>query len=241
MKKSNAPARILLIEDERDVAEVVEMWLRKAQYVVETAPTAEQGITRAQTTDFDVVLTDLKLPDKSGLDVITTLRPNNPHLPIILITGHHTTDRAIEATKHGAYDYFTKPINWGEVLPMIQQAVETGAQFRTSRLTKDRMPLGEETLSVEKAIVGRSAAMQNVYKEIGRVAARPVTVLIRGITATASITLSSSSIVSPFPKRSWRASCSVTNRARSPARTRARSENSSARIRAQFSLTKSAT
>ena len=184
MKKSDAPARILLIEDEREVAEVVEMWLRKAQYVVETAPTAEQGITRAQTTDFDVVLTDLKLPDKSGLDVITTLRPNNPHLPIILITGHHTTDRAIEATKHGAYDYFTKPINWGEVLPMIQQAVETGAQFRTSRLTKDRMPLGEETLSVEKAIVGRSAAMQNVYKEIGRVAARPVTVLIRGETGT---------------------------------------------------------
>jgi DNA-binding NtrC family response regulator len=177
MKKNNPRGRILVIEDDTNVAEVLERLLEE-DYAVETAATAEEGIARAQATVFDVVLTDLLMPGISGLEVITTLHPANPHLPIILMTGHHTTDTAIEAIKLGAYDYVLKPISdVKEFLALIGKAVATRA------LTSKPVALGENTLA-EDAIIGRSHAMQNVYKEIGRVAAKPVTVLIRGETGT---------------------------------------------------------
>src|SRR3989442_10208253 len=103
--------RILLIEDDVGVAEALQRVLAP-RHLVETAPTAEEGLARAQSSDFDVVVTDLQFTTRkmSGLDVIKNLHPAKPHLPIILMTAHHTTDTAIEATKVGAYDYVVKPI-----------------------------------------------------------------------------------------------------------------------------------
>ena len=108
MKKSNG-ARILLIEDDTAMAESLKRLLTE-HYRVETAATAEEGLARTECRDFDVVVTDLQMPGISGLDVIKALHPAKPHLPIVLMTGHHTTDTAIEATKSGAYDYVLKPI-----------------------------------------------------------------------------------------------------------------------------------
>jgi DNA-binding NtrC family response regulator len=194
MKKTSAKAKVLVIEDDPDVAETVKLALERAEYIVETAETAEEGISRAQNTDYDVLITDLRMPGLSGRDVLKTLRPANPHLPIIVMTGDPAMDdTAIETTKLGAYEYVRKPIDWPEFLAKIERAVSSGAEFRKSReekVRKDeknkkegRMPMGEEITSKD-AIIGKSPAMQNVYKEIGRVAPMPVTVLIRGETGT---------------------------------------------------------
>ena len=93
------------------------------------------------------------------------------------MTAHHTTETAIEATKLGAYDYLLKPFDPAELLDMIDKAVAS------SRIVSEPVELGE-TAAPTDAIVGNSRAMQSVYKEIGRLAAKPVTVLIRGETGT---------------------------------------------------------
>src|SRR5438874_3282700 len=176
MKKSSE-ARILVIEDDTAMAESLERLLTE-HYRVETAATAEEGLARAERREFDVVVTDLQMPGISGLDVIKALHPAKPHLPIVLMTGHHTTDTAIEATKSGAYDYVLKPIlDLDGFLKVIENAVATRA------LTAKPVAMGEHKIAHD-AIIGRSRAMQNVYTEIGRVAARPVTVFVRGETGT---------------------------------------------------------
>ena len=100
-----------------------------------------------------------------------------PRLPIILITAFGTTQTAIEATKFGAYDYLLKPFDIPQLLDLIRRAVDS------NRLMSEPVTLGEPG-AARDAIVGQSAAMQAIYKEIGRIAAKPVNVLIRGETGT---------------------------------------------------------
>src|SRR5207302_1971241 len=138
---------------------------------------SQQGLSAAQDGDFQVVVTDLKMPGLSGMDVIKTLRDSRPQLPVILMTGHHTTETAIEAMKFGAYDYILKPPEPDELLELIDRAAAS------SRLRSEPVDMGQARLSRD-AIIGNSRVMQTVYKEIGRVAAMPVTVLIRGETGT---------------------------------------------------------
>jgi DNA-binding NtrC family response regulator len=176
MTKNNPPARVLIIEDDEVVSGSLKRLLEQ-DYEVEAVSSAEGGITRAQQIDFDVVVTDLQMPGASGMEVIRMLHPVRPHLPIILMTGHHTTDVAIEAIKVGAYDYLLKPIEPREFVGLIEKAAASRA------LLMEPDALDDSGVSV-KTIVGRSAAMQKVFKEIGRIAAKPVTVLIRGETGT---------------------------------------------------------
>src|SRR5438876_453914 len=117
------------------------------------------------------------MPGVSGMEVIGALRDSKPQLPVILMTGHHTTEAAIEAMKLGAYDYIVKPPDPAEFLELIEKAVTN------SRLMSEPVDMGEARFAKD-AIIGRSRVMQDVYKQIGRVAAMPVTVLIRGETGT---------------------------------------------------------
>jgi DNA-binding NtrC family response regulator len=177
MTETNPRAHVLIIEDDQRVAASLQRLLEDS-YAVECVGTAEEGIARARTADFDAIVTDLQLPGAKGMDVIATLHPERPHLPIILMTGHHTTDNAIEAIKAGAYDYLLKPISDPrEFLGMIERAVASRA------LTAKPAATGQNR-KAEDTIIGRSRPMQRVLKQIGRVAARPLTVLIRGETGT---------------------------------------------------------
>ena len=101
---------VLLIEDDPRVAESLQQVLEDENYVVAAAVTAEEGLGRARTANFDVVVTDWQLSQDSpsGLDVIKTLRRDRPELPVVLITGDDTTYRTIEASKEGAYNCILK-------------------------------------------------------------------------------------------------------------------------------------
>ena len=169
--------RILLIEDDAGAASALKQVLAEESYEVTTATRGDDGLALAQKKDFDVVITDLKLPGMDGLELIRHLHELRPRIPIILMTAHGTTDTAIEATKLGAFDYLLKPFEMEELLDLTARAEAS------SRLMTEVVEIGQEADRGE-AIIGKSRLMQSVYKEIGRVAAKPVNVLIRGETGT---------------------------------------------------------
>jgi DNA-binding NtrC family response regulator len=170
-------ATILLIEDDARIAGELRRVLESEGWKVLPAATGEAGLAQAAKGGCDLVITDFRLPGASGLDVVRRLHAAQPRLPVILMTAHGTTDTAIEATKLGAYDYLLKPFEIPELLGLVRKALAS------SRLMFAPVALGGAEAGRD-AIVGQSRAMQEIYKEIGRVAANPVSVLIRGETGT---------------------------------------------------------
>lgn len=169
--------KILLVEDDTNIATGLQKVMRANGYDVTALSRGDTGLERALAEQFDVVVTDLKLPGLDGLELVRQLHQAKPKLPIILITAHGTTEIAIEATKWGAFDYVPKPFEVEELLDLTAKALES------SRLMSEPVEMGEAASS-RTAIVGKSRVMQSIYKEIGRIAATSVTVLIRGDTGT---------------------------------------------------------
>ena len=170
-------AKILLIEDDPGTGTALESVLTAEGYGVDLVARGNEGLARASTGSYDLVLTDFKLPGLDGLELIRQLHERKPKLPVILMTAHGTTETAIEATKLGACEYLPKPFEADELLECVSVAV------RSSRLMSEVIEIGDGSGS-GCALVGRSRAMQQLYKEIGRIAQTPVTVLIRGATGT---------------------------------------------------------
>jgi two-component system, NtrC family, response regulator len=169
--------KILLIDDDAGIRDTLERVLTGEGHEVAIEKRGDDGLTRAARESFNVVITDLKLPGLNGLELVRQLHLTRPRLPIILITAFGTTGTAIEAMKFGAYDYLLKPFDIPQLLDLIQKAADS------NRLMSEPVALGEAD-SGRDALIGKSAAMQEIYKEIGRVASKPVNVLIRGETGT---------------------------------------------------------
>ena len=169
-------AKILLIDDDHAIAASLEQVLASEGYQVTVQDRGDLGLARARAEVFDVVLTDLKMPGMGGLELVETLHRLQPRLPIILMTAHGTTETAIKATKLGAFDYLLKPFEMEELIALVAKSVAT-------RRMSAPIELGE-TPTAREAIVGNSKAMQNIYKEVGRIASSSVSVLIRGETGT---------------------------------------------------------
>jgi nitrogen regulation protein NR(I) len=170
-------ANILLIEDDRSTASALEKVLQAEGYAVTVAGRGDQGLNAARERPCDLVITDLRLPGLNGMELIAQLHSAKPKLPIIMMTAHGTTETAIEAMKLGACDYLVKPFEADELLDLAASAVAS------SRRMSESVDMGE-VRTARRAIIGKSRVMQGIYKEIGRVAATPVTVLIRGSTGT---------------------------------------------------------
>ncbi|MCI0535100.1 MAG: sigma-54 dependent transcriptional regulator [Verrucomicrobiales bacterium] len=170
-------ANILLIEDDRSTASALQKVLQDEGYAVQVAGRGDEGLTEARQRPCDLVITDLRLPGLSGLELVAQLHAAKPKLPIIMMTAHGTTETAIQAMKLGACEYLVKPFEADELLDLAASAVAS------SRLMSEPVEMGESRFA-QRAMVGHSRVMQNIYKEIGRVASTPVTVLIRGATGT---------------------------------------------------------
>ena len=169
--------RLLIIEDDASTASSLQKVLRAEGYGVDLASRGDTGLQLATEGTYDLVLTDLRLPGLEGLELVGRLHTVRPRLPIVMMTAHGTTETAIEATKLGACEYLLKPFEVDELLDLVAAVVAR------SRLMSETVRIGAAG-SAPSAIVGAGRAMQQVYKEIGRVAATPVTVLIRGATGT---------------------------------------------------------
>ncbi len=169
--------RILLIEDDAQLAANLQQVLEDEGLTVTHSLRGDDGLRQAVDRAFDVVLTDLRLPGLGGLELVRQLHEKQPRLPVLMMTAHGTIETAIEATKLGAYEYLQKPFEMEELITLLHEAIEAG------RRMSDLVALPPNVTS-RTALVGISRAMQDVCKEIGRVAAKPVTVLIRGESGT---------------------------------------------------------
>jgi two-component system, NtrC family, response regulator AtoC len=171
---------LLVIDDEDSILHAFRRAFRSPDFALHTASTAAEGFAALDRARPDVVILDVHLPDASGLDTFAQIHRADARLPVVLVTGHGTTDLAIEAIKHGAYDYLLKPLE----LPQLRELVTRAAATR--RLMTVPAVLPEAGWAPDRAdvLLGKCAAMQEVYKAIGRVASQDVTVLVLGESGT---------------------------------------------------------
>ena len=173
-------AKLLIVDDEPNVVYSLERRLRTDTLQVLTAATARQAIDMVKQHDPDVILLDVQLPDRSGLDAFAEIHALEPRLPVVIITAHATTETAIEAMSQGAFEYLLKPLD----LPVLRDVVSKALELsRLSRVPAVFDPADAAADTVDR-IVGLSAPMQEVYKGIGRVAPQDVNVLILGESGT---------------------------------------------------------
>jgi DNA-binding NtrC family response regulator len=172
--------KTLIIDDEISILRSLEMFLAKEGHIVTTANTGELGLSLAADGDFDVVFTDLRLPDMSGLDIVSQIKKMHPSTQIMLITGFASIETAVEAIKLGAYDYLTKPLSTDKVRITVKRALEK------AKLTEEVAHLRQELSQCFgfENLIGKSQKMQDVFKVIRQTAGSDSNVLITGESGT---------------------------------------------------------
>ncbi len=118
-------ARILVIEDEDDVRESYLDMFEFFGYEVDSAPNGREGVVKVTNNDYDIVITDLNMPEMDGIEVLKVIKKNKPYIEVIVITGYATLENAIKAMKIGAYDYFTKPIDLEHVKIVLAKCIQS--------------------------------------------------------------------------------------------------------------------
>ncbi|MCC6123490.1 MAG: sigma-54-dependent Fis family transcriptional regulator [Pirellulales bacterium] len=172
--------KLLIIDDEPNILFSIERVFLNQGIQVLSAQTAEKGLQLATEHSPNVILLDIRLGNSSGLELFDDLRRIDSKSLVIFITGHGTTDTAIEAMKLGAYDYLVKPLDAVQLRQIVDQA------FSVSRLMHIPAVIdeGEQPEDKPDRLIGSGAAMQAVCKQIGRVAAQDVNVLVLGESGT---------------------------------------------------------
>ncbi len=169
--------RILVVDDQRTTLEVLERNLGSEGYTVFTAAAVWQALQLLETTAVDLVITDLKMPGSSGLELVRHVRENLPDTEVVMITGYPSIEGAVEAVRSGAEDYLTKPFTDDELFAAVRRALEKLHARRHAQTSAGSPPS-------HLGLVGESAAMQAVYRALARAAATPATVLITGESGT---------------------------------------------------------
>jgi two-component system nitrogen regulation response regulator GlnG len=167
---------LLVVDDEEVVRYSFRRVFQGEDTKVVTAATAGEGLAALAREDPDVIVLDLQLPDRSGLDLYQEIQAKAPRRPVIFITAHGTTETAIEAMKRGAFDYLIKPVDLDRLSQVLNRALEAARLMRTPTV----LPVEDRS----DRIVGRSSVMQEMCKLIGRVAPQDVNVLIAGESGT---------------------------------------------------------
>jgi len=171
---------LLLIDDEPAIQHAVRKAFHPPEFHTVTARTATEGLLCLATDKPDAVLLDVHLPDADGLQAYDRIRAVDPRIPVVLITGHGTTELAIEAMKRGAFEYLLKPLRYDQLKDVIERACASYQSMTVPALLEDADQIADRA----DLLVGRCEAMQSIYKAIGRVAATDTTVMIYGESGT---------------------------------------------------------
>ncbi len=166
--------RILIVEDEEKLRRVLELQLRAADFEVENAGSAEDGLKLADRADL--ILTDLRLPGIDGLELLQLIRRQNTRTPVIVMTAFGTVETAVEAMKAGAIDFLLKPFSLDHLVTVVRKALEFRALQDENRKLREELGRRYEFDN----IIGRSPAMQEIFATIERVAPTRATVLLAG-------------------------------------------------------------
>jgi DNA-binding NtrC family response regulator len=172
--------KILVIDDEQSQREILRDILADAGYQVLIAESGDTGLTLLMKSEFDIVLTDLKMPGKDGLEVLHGVHEQNPDIQVIIMTAFGTIPGAVNAIKSGAYDYLTKPFKKDELLRVVQRAADRVSLLKENRRLKSEIS-GQYRY---QNIIGKSPGMNEMFRLIDRIKDVDATVLISGESGT---------------------------------------------------------
>ncbi|GIW44445.1 MAG: acetoacetate metabolism regulatory protein AtoC [Candidatus Binatia bacterium] len=173
--------RVLVADDEDSIRWVLSQAIAELGWQVDSAANGQEAWSKLRDGRYDIALVDIRMPGVDGLELLSRVRDAGCPTSVVIVTAQNTMANAIEAMKRGAYDYITKPFDLEQVRLLLQRAMEMRRQSaELQRLEQDQRKRFE--LGVE--IVGRTPAMQEIFKTIGRVAATDATVLIQGESGT---------------------------------------------------------
>jgi len=159
--------RVLVVDDETDILELLELTLLRMGLEVERASNVREALHRLDNNSYNLCLTDMRMPDGEGLDVVRHIAANNLDVPVAVITAHGNLDNAVAALKAGAFDYLSKPVALDQLRALVNAAINLPHAASTEK-------------SGERVLLGRSAAMEQVRELIGRVARSQAPVHISG-------------------------------------------------------------
>lgn len=171
---------ILIIDNEKRMCGVLKAALELDQHHVDVAYDGDVGIQKFQKGEFDIVITDLKMPGKDGIEVLDAIKKLSPETEVILMTAYASAQTAVEAMRKGAYDYLIKPFEMVEMKLKVKQILDKKTLANENIDLKSKL---KDKYSLEN-IIGQSEAMQKVYQMVEKVAPRDATVLIRGESGT---------------------------------------------------------
>ena len=163
---------IWVVDDDESIRWVLERGLSENGIAVETFDSAKKVIKKLETENPSLILTDIKMPGKSGIDLLDEVKELRPEIPIIIMTAHSDLESAVESYEHGAWEYLPKPFDIEEAVSMVQRAT-----------AKDSTEI-EDTNESEAEIIGEAPAMQEVFRAIGKLSNSNSTVLLMGQSGT---------------------------------------------------------
>jgi two-component system response regulator AtoC len=169
---------ILVVDDEPKMRRLLEIMLTQMEYCVAQAGNGLQALAMLAEQTFDLVITDLRMPELDGIGLLRQLREQNNEVPVIVVTAYGTVESAVEAMKYGASDYIVRPFELDAVTASVQRALRLGKMQRENRYLRQAVAQGWQ------GFIGNSPAMQQIYTQIQQVAATKTSVLIQGETGT---------------------------------------------------------
>ncbi len=175
-----ASIRVLVVDDDASLRRVMQVRLQQEGYTVSVAASGQQALELLNTEPIDVVLSDVRMPEFSGLDLLKSIHAQQPETIMILMTAYATIESAVEAVKAGAYDYITKPVGVDELRLLLSRALE----HRSLRQEVHRLRSSLDSRFGFEAIIGKSPALMDVLDTAIRAAGSSATVLIQGETGT---------------------------------------------------------
>lgn len=166
--------RVLIIDDEPDIRELLEITLLRMGLDTLTAGNVEEALVQIKAHEPNLCLTDMRLPDGSGIDIVRFLQKEYPQIPVAVITAYGSMDAAVEALKAGAYDFVSKPVD----LPKLRDLIQTALKLTSSE--KNQRPKPSDSVLAQGRILGSSPAMQTLKSTIGKLARSQAPVYIHG-------------------------------------------------------------
>jgi len=171
---------LLLIDDEQGQREILSGYLKKKGYNVSVAASGQEGINLVKSAAIDIVISDYKMPDKTGLEVLAEVKTLNPEISFVIVTAYGTIEHAVYAMRLGAYDYLSKPIDLDELDLLLERIIENKNLKSENQLLKQQL---EERFKIS-TIISQSPKMEEAISLASRVAESKATVLLTGENGT---------------------------------------------------------
>jgi len=171
---------VLVVDDDANTRKVARANLSLEGFEVLVASSASEALARLAESDPLAVVTDLKMPDGDGIELLQRVHAERPALPVVLVTAHATVETAVQALRRGAHHYLTKPVRWDELALVLRQAVA----HERARRDLERLKREVDRAAGFEEMIGDSPAMQEIFKVVQQVAGADATVLLRGETGT---------------------------------------------------------